>query len=98
MKATFPMSCLCAAVLITPLAGVAGDLPETVMMVTPDQFEWTDNPRVPGLGLARMIAIEKEIYEPVDLLKQIELTRMPLPAHSRAALIVMPRTPDLAAP
>ena len=60
MKATFPMSCLCAAVLITPLAGVAGDLPETVMMVTPDQFEWTDNPRVPGLGLARMIGNEKE--------------------------------------
>lgn len=51
---------LCASALLAPLIVAAGDAPATALMLSPDQFEWVDNPRVPGLGLARILGNERE--------------------------------------
>jgi quercetin dioxygenase-like cupin family protein len=38
----------------------AEDNPATGTMLTPEQMEWTDNPRVPGLGLAKIVGDAKK--------------------------------------
>ena len=55
-----PYLSLCAGVLLAPLIAAAGDMSATPLMLTSDQLEWIDNPRVPGLGLARILGNEKE--------------------------------------
>jgi quercetin dioxygenase-like cupin family protein len=55
-----PYLSLCAGVLLAPLIAAAGDMSATPVMLTSDQLEWIDNPRVPGLGLARILGNEKE--------------------------------------
>ena len=62
MKAALstPHLCLCACASLAPLCAAAGDMSETPVMLTSDQLEWIDNPRVPGLGLARILGNEKE--------------------------------------
>ena len=60
MKAATHTLALCAAVLLAPLTVSGGDAPPDALVLTPDQFEWVDNPRVPGLGLARILGDEKK--------------------------------------
>ncbi len=43
-----------------PLLAAAGDVPESAVMFAPDQLEWVDNPRVPGLGLAKIVGDGKQ--------------------------------------
>ena len=52
---TFAMIAL-STVSLTALQAWAENLPEAGMTLTPDQLEWEANPRVPGLGVARMIS------------------------------------------
>lgn len=51
---------LCASALLAPPIATAGEAPADAIMLRPDQLEWVDNPRVPGLGLARILGDEKE--------------------------------------
>ena len=51
---------LCASTLLAPLITTAGEAPADAIMLRPDQLKWVDNPRVPGLGLARTLGDEKE--------------------------------------
>lgn len=51
---------LCSFVLYSPIAAMAGDAPETGVMLTPEQIGWVDNPRVPGLGLAKILGDAKQ--------------------------------------
>ena len=51
---------LCAGALLASVSAAAGDMSTTPLMLTSDQLEWIDNPRVPGLGLARILGNEKE--------------------------------------
>ncbi|MFK7848256.1 MAG: hypothetical protein AB8G77_23415 [Rhodothermales bacterium] len=41
--------------LMASAAASAGDAPENVVMLNPDEMKWKDNPRVPGLGVANII-------------------------------------------
>jgi quercetin dioxygenase-like cupin family protein len=38
----------------------AGEMPEKPITLTADQMNWEDNPRVPGLGVAKIIGSGKE--------------------------------------
>jgi len=51
---------LCASALLAPAIATAGEAPADAIMLRPDQLKWVDNPRVPGLGLARILGDEKE--------------------------------------
>jgi len=51
---------LSAAVALVHLTALAGNVPETAVMLAPDQLQWVDNPRVSGLGLAKMVGDGKE--------------------------------------
>ena len=56
MKHTTLAMIALSAVSLTALQAWAGKPPETGMTLTPDQLEWEANPRVPGLGVARIIS------------------------------------------
>ena len=60
MKRANPILPVCALVLVAPLAAVAGDSAVTGVMLTPEKVEWVDNPRVPGLGVAKILGDAKE--------------------------------------
>lgn len=51
---------LCASTVLAPLMATAGEASADAIVLKPDQLEWIDNPRVPGLGLARILGDEKE--------------------------------------
>ncbi len=51
---------LCTAVFLAPISVVASDSATTGVMRTPEQIEWVDNPRVPGLGVARIMGNAKK--------------------------------------
>jgi len=60
MKTSTPILSLCAAPLLAPVTTFAGDSAATGLMRTPEQIEWVDNPRVPGLGLAKIVGDAKK--------------------------------------
>ena len=60
MKIINPIFPLCTAVLLTSVAAVAGDSTATGVMQTPEQIMWKDNPRVRGLGVARILGSAKK--------------------------------------
>jgi quercetin dioxygenase-like cupin family protein len=45
----------CGAFLVASTAAGA-EVPENAMMLTPEQMKWKDNPRVTGLGVAKIIS------------------------------------------
>jgi hypothetical protein len=51
---------LCTALVLAPVAAISGDTPPSGVMLPPDQMQWTDNPRVPGLGLAKVLGDAKQ--------------------------------------
>jgi len=46
--------------LVLASAPISAEVPENAITLTSEQMKWEDNPRVPGLGLARIIGNEKE--------------------------------------
>jgi quercetin dioxygenase-like cupin family protein len=51
---------LCTTLALAPVAAMSGDTPASGVMLPPDQMAWTDNPRVPGLGLAKVLGDAKK--------------------------------------
>ncbi len=49
----------CSALLLAATTASA-EVPENAITLTPEQLKWEDNPRVPGLGVARIISSGKE--------------------------------------
>lgn len=49
-----------ASLLLMSDAGIAGNSPASGVMLTPDQMEWEDNSRVPGLGITRILGNAKK--------------------------------------
>jgi len=47
---------VCISMLLAPPASVAGESPGSGITLTPEQMKWEPNPRVPGLGVARIIS------------------------------------------
>ena len=45
-----------STMLLMSSMSLATEVPETGMTVTPEQMKWEPNPRVPGLGVARIIS------------------------------------------
>jgi quercetin dioxygenase-like cupin family protein len=41
-------------------APTGAEVPENALMLTPEQMKWEDNPRVPGLGVARIVGNAKK--------------------------------------
>jgi len=60
MKPSIRILSLYVAALLAPVTTVAGDSAATGVMRTPEQIEWVDNPRVPGLGLAKIVGDAKK--------------------------------------
>ena len=58
MKRCSPVMLLSAALVLSAADAIAGDSPESGLMLPTDRIEWTDNPRVPGLGLAKVLGDE----------------------------------------
>jgi quercetin dioxygenase-like cupin family protein len=50
----------CTAALLLPLESVATEAAPTGVMLAPEQMTWEDNPRVPGLGLAKILGDPQE--------------------------------------
>jgi quercetin dioxygenase-like cupin family protein len=46
--------------LLTSLPAVCADAPQSVVMLPAEEIGWTDNPRVPGLGLAKILGDAKK--------------------------------------
>lgn len=60
MKSLLPVLTVCGtAALLFPLAG-ATESPESGVSMTPQQMNWEDNPRVPGLGVAKILGDAKK--------------------------------------
>ena len=60
MKRCSPVTLLSAALVLSAAGAIAGDSPDNGLMLPTDRIEWTDNPRVPGLGLAKILGDAKE--------------------------------------
>lgn len=60
MKTSMLMLILGGGTLITPILGAAGDSPASGMMLTAGDIKWKPNPRVEGLGVARIQGSAKE--------------------------------------
>ena len=54
-KAIYTATIMCSLLLVSTLPE-AGDSPESGLTLTPEQLKWEPNPRVPGLGVARIIS------------------------------------------
>ncbi len=50
---------VCSTVMMASTLTVAGDTPQAGVTLTPEQMKWEPNPRVPGLGVARIISSGK---------------------------------------
>ena len=60
MKASILMMIVGSSALITSAATIAGDAPANGVMLTPDEIKWKPNPRVEGLGVAKIQGNAKE--------------------------------------
>ncbi len=60
MKRATTAPVLSSAHLLTPLAAMSGDTPEGGVMLPSDHISSQDNPRVPGLGLAKIMGDAKK--------------------------------------
>ncbi|MGB5199407.1 MAG: cupin domain-containing protein [Sedimenticolaceae bacterium] len=56
MKGSTQMFTIFSSMLLASSVSVAGDSPASGMTMTPSQLTWEPNPRVPGLGVARIIS------------------------------------------
>jgi hypothetical protein len=54
-----PVMLLSSALVLSSATSVLGDTPKSGVMLPTDQVAWTDNPRVPGLGLAKILGDAK---------------------------------------
>ena len=59
MRRVTPTLITCSALLLASTI-TSAEVPDNAITLTPEQMTWEDNPRVPGLGLARIIGNEKE--------------------------------------
>ncbi len=59
MRRVTPTLVTCGALLLAS-APSAAEIPESAITLTAEQMKWEDNPRVPGLGVARLISSGKE--------------------------------------
>jgi quercetin dioxygenase-like cupin family protein len=50
---------VCSAVMMASTLTIAGETPQVGVTLTPEQMNWEPNPRVPGLGVARIIGSGK---------------------------------------
>ena len=60
MKRMTSLVTICGTMLLASSVSVAGESPEMGLTLTPEQMKWEPNPRVPGLGVARIISSGKE--------------------------------------
>lgn len=60
MKTSILMLLLGSSALIISTAAIAGDSPTTGVMLTPEEIKWKPNPRVTGLGVARIQGSAKQ--------------------------------------
>ena len=51
---------ICSAVMMASTLTVAGETQQAGVTLTPEQMNWEPNPRVPGLGVARIIGSGKD--------------------------------------
>jgi len=60
MKRLLPVLTVCGTfALLSPLTG-ATESPESGLIMTPEKMNWVDNPRVPGLGVAKIVGDAKK--------------------------------------
>ena len=60
MKRLLPVLTVCGTfALLSPLTG-ASESPESGLTMTPEEMNWVDNPRVPGLGVAKIVGDAKK--------------------------------------
>ena len=57
---TTPILAICGTVLLASSMSEAGETPQSGMTLTPEQMVWEPNPRVAGLGVARIIGHGKK--------------------------------------
>jgi quercetin dioxygenase-like cupin family protein len=55
-----PTILLVSVLVLGPASSTAGDAPQRGVMLPAEDIEWTDNPRVPGLGLAKVLGDAQE--------------------------------------
>jgi quercetin dioxygenase-like cupin family protein len=55
-----PALLLVSLLALGPASSTAGDAPQSGVILPAQAVEWTDNPRVPGLGLAKVLGDAKE--------------------------------------
>jgi quercetin dioxygenase-like cupin family protein len=60
MKLATTAALMSSALLLVPPVAFCGDTTNKGVMLSPDQIEWTDNPRVPGLRLAKILGDAKK--------------------------------------
>lgn len=60
MKTSILMLILGSVALITSTAGIAAESPASGVMLTPEKIKWKANPRVVGLGVAKILGGAKE--------------------------------------
>lgn len=60
MISTRQILAMTSALVVFGATATAEDDPATGTMVTPEQMQWTDNPRVPGLGLTKILGDAKK--------------------------------------
>jgi quercetin dioxygenase-like cupin family protein len=46
--------------LVLASTPISAEVPENAITLTPEQMKWEDNPRVPGLGVAKILGDAKE--------------------------------------
>ncbi len=60
MKRLIHVLTVSSAFLLASTTAGAGELPQSGLTFTPEQMTWKPNPRVPGLGVARIISSGKK--------------------------------------
>lgn len=60
MKHMTPILTVFSTMLLMSSVTGAGEAPQSGITFTPDQMTWQPNPRVPGLGVARIISSGKQ--------------------------------------
>jgi quercetin dioxygenase-like cupin family protein len=59
MKHLMPIFTILGVVLLASTP-TGAEVPENAITLTPEQMKWADNPRVPGLGVAKILGDAKE--------------------------------------
>lgn len=57
---TKPIVTIIGIALMASAAASAGDAPEQAVVLNQDEMKWKDNPRVPGLGVAKLVGSAKK--------------------------------------